>query len=177
MAHSQPSIEMVKVNESYFNKYPELINIMDQFDEQKRTRRMFLYLKMHYKGNTVLVPLRKNLRTAVYKWGIVGHAVPNNSLPNAGIDYRCILIINDSSYLTNIPEHTINRAQRRILIADYEQIKKEVTDYIKDYVKQQSKGRLPKHTTGSNQRYKKTSLVNYHDELGLTIDEKEMSPS
>lgn len=59
--------------------------------------------------------------------------------PNAGLDYRKILIVNDSNNL-EIPEYCkIPASQARIIDANYSAIKNGVIAYVKDYIKSAKK--------------------------------------
>lgn len=160
------SFELVRVKDSYYNEYPNLKNTIDEHDSYKRLRRKFLFLKLFYNGNTLLVAIRSNTTTH-YKWGVVGFDIPSESRPKAAIDYRKILIINDSSFIEPIPHYSISRTQQRIIEQNIEKIKDEINKYIDDYIKAVKKNRLKGKLTGSNSRYSDSTLVNFHKELGL----------
>lgn len=160
------SFELVRVKENYYNEYPNLENTIDEHNPVKRLNRKFLFLKIFYKDNTLLVAIR-NDTTTHYKWGVVGFDIPCKSRPRAAIDYRKLLIINDSSFIESIPYHSISRSQQRIIEENLEKIKYEIKKYIDDYIIAVKKNRLKGKLTGRNSRYSDSTLVNFHKELGL----------
>lgn len=163
------SFELVRVKENYYNTYPDLKNTIDAHDPVKRLNRKFLFLKIFYEGNTLLVAIR-NDTTTHYRWGVVGFDIPSKSRPRAAIDYRKLLIINDSSFIAPIPHYSISRSQQRIIEDNFEKIKKEIKKYINDYITAVKKNRLKGKLTGSNSRYSDSTLVNFHKELGLITE-------
>ncbi|TCK98773.1 hypothetical protein EDC19_1208 [Natranaerovirga hydrolytica] len=152
---------VVFVKEGYFRNNKNFIEMLDHNKPQKQSRRHYVFLQVQYKNNNILIPLRSKLRTNKGV-GVIGFPVPSEKLPDAGLDYRKMLIINDTSYIEK-PKHTrIPKSQQKILQNNYHKIKEEVTAYIKGYIKSALKNREKK-----DKKYIFSSLHNYHQELGI----------
>ena len=149
------------VKEKYFIKNSHFVEMLDSNDLKKQTQRKYIYLNFKYKDNTLLVPLRSEMPN-IRELGQVGYSVPSTKKPNAGLDYRKILIINDSDYL-EIPQYCrVPTSQMYIINEKYETIKKQVKSYVDGYIKSAKKNRHLK-----DKKYKFSSLHNYHLELGI----------
>lgn len=150
------------IKEQYFLDNPDLINMLDPGNTNKQSKRTHLCIEMVINDNTVYIPLRNNLGNPIRKFGKIGFAVPSNKRPNAGLDYRYSLIINDKSY---IESHTVQKlpdAQYKVIGQNYDIIKREMTDYISKYIKAARKKR---HMI--EPLFRLSSLVNFHKELGI----------
>lgn len=153
------------ITEQYYKDHPNLEKILDIDDSIKHNIRTHLCLNIKFKHNNVLIPLRKNLGDEVRKFGRIGHSVPSASKPKAGLDYRYIMIINDVNYL-RFDTPRISNSQIKIIQNDYEDIEKEAIEYIKSYIKKANKGRVE-----ITSRFKESSLINFHKELGVTYND------
>lgn len=152
--------EIVHINEYYFkNCTKEFIEILDISNIEKQTKRLYLCLKVIIDDNTVLIPLRTNLPK---NFGLIGYHTPSKSKPNAGFDYRKILIINDDKYLNKIIQLNIPLSQRNAINENYDIIVKQAKQYINGYIKSFNKNR---HLIDS--KFKFSTLHNFHRELGL----------
>ena len=87
------------ITKDYYEDNPNLEKILDLDDYTKHSVRTHLCLNVKYNQNNVLIPLRKNLGKADRPFGKIGYSVPSQSKPDAGLDYRYIMIINDEKYL------------------------------------------------------------------------------
>lgn len=159
------NIKYCFIRQNYYDEHPELKKILDQFDESKHNIRAHLCLSINFNGNNILVPLRRELGACKRKFGTIGFAVPSLKRPNAGLDYRYIMVINDEKYLRfDIPR--ISNSQIRRIEDNYSTIEKEATDYIKHYVRIAKKNRVEKTAL-----FKESSLVNFEQELGVFSSE------
>lgn len=156
------------ITEQYYEDHPNLEKILDIDDSTKHNIRTHLCLNIKFKHNNVLIPLRKNLGDEVRKFGRIGHSVASASKPKAGLDYRYIMIINDVNYL-RFDTPRISNSQIRIIQNDYEDIEKEAIEYIKSYIKKANKGRVE-----LTSRFKESSLINFHKELGVVEQNNEV---
>ncbi|MBO5082045.1 MAG: hypothetical protein J6C06_05505 [Lachnospiraceae bacterium] len=155
------NIQFCYIIEQYYIDHPDLIKILDVDDVTKHNTRTHLCLTIKYKNNNILIPLRKNLGPAKRKFGTVGYPVPSASKPEAGLDYRYIMIINDTNYLRfDIPR--ISNKQISIIKDNYTTIEKEAIDYINSYTRVANKGRI-----NLNARFRESSLINFHNELEI----------
>lgn len=157
-------INMVFIKEEYFRKNSGFEEMLDPFDLIKQTQRQYIYINVQYKNNNVLVPLRKKLPGDNPKLYI---PVPSESKPNAGLDYRKILIVNNSTYIENPTEQKISNSQLNIITAKYDVIEKAVTSYIDGYIKTANKNR--EHIEYD---YKFSTLHNFQKELGIIKNNK-----
>lgn len=160
------------VKEEYFIKNNHFVEMLDSNDLEKQVRRKYIYLNFKYEENTLLVPLRSEMPN-IRELGQVGYSVPSTKKPNAGLDYRKILIINDSDYL-EVPQYCkVSPSQANIINVKYETIKKQVESYVKGYIKSAKKNRHKK-----DKKYNFSTLHNYHLELGIISEiQKEAAPT
>lgn len=98
----------------------------------------------------------------VRKYGRIGHSVPSQSKPNAGLDYRYIMIIKDDKYI-RYDKPRIPNSQQNIIANEYTKIEQEALEYIKAYIRVAKKNRVQR-----TARFRESSLINFHKELGIT---------
>lgn len=152
------------IKKEYYKDYPELKKILDIGNESKYGTRTHMCLNIKYKSNNILIPLRKNLGKAERPFGKIGYPIPSESKPNAGLDYRYIMIINDEKYL-KYDTPRISKKQIKTIEDNYNIIEKEAISYIKSYIHVANKGRIDK-----TARFRESSLINYHRELSINQD-------
>lgn len=158
---SEIQCKVVFVKEEYFNKNSILEEMLDPNDIVKQTKRQYLFLEIQYKDNNILIPLRSNLPSD-RSIGDIGYPVPSGERPNAGLDFRKTLIVNELSYI-EIPESPrIPRSQQQIIEQNYSAIKNKVIQYIEGYIRSALKNRQRR-----DKKYKFSTLHNFHDELGI----------
>lgn len=150
------------IKEQYFLDHPSFINMLDPGNTGKQSRRAHLCIEMIIHNNTVYIPLRNNLGAPLRRFGKIGYAVPSNKRPNAGLDYRYSLIINDKKYIEFHSEQKLPNSQYNLIRRDYDIIKREMAEYINKYIKAAKKNR---HTT--EPLFKLSSLINFHKELDI----------
>ncbi len=151
---------IVLISERYFEKYnSKFIEMLDVANIKKQSNRMYLFLKIKIDENNILIPLRTNLP----KLGnaVVGYHVPSKSKPNAGFDYRKMLIVDDE-YIIPVENLNIPNSQQKIILEKYEVIETQVKTYIKNYKKAVEKNRQFK-----DRIFKFSTLHNFHKELNL----------
>lgn len=153
------------IKEQYFIDNPNLINMLDPGNPDKQSKRTHLCVEININSNTIYLPLRNNLGASVRKFGKIGYPVPSNKRPNAGFDYRYSLIINDKKYIEFHTEQKLPNSQYNVIIHNYSTIKQELNEYVTKYVKAAKKNR---HTI--EPLFKLSSLINYHEELGIKIN-------
>ena len=84
------SVSLCFVKRSYFEDHPDLVKILDVNDSYKQSRRTHLCLMIERNENKFYIPLRNNLGDPIRKYGRIGHSVPSEKRPNAGLDYRYV---------------------------------------------------------------------------------------
>ena len=149
------------IRQDYFDEHSEFINLLKGNSQNDLNSRTYLCLQITYNGNNILIPLRNNLGEAIRVYGKIGYQVPSASRPNAGLDYRNIIIINEERYLVFL-EPLIPRRQKKIIADNYKIIEKEALNYIRGYIRATQKGRV-----GCKALFRSSSLINFHKELGL----------
>lgn len=155
------SVQYCYIAKNYYADNPNLEKILDIDDDTKHSVRTHLCLKVKYNQNNVLIPLRKNLGKADRAFGKIGFSVPSQSKPNAGLDYRYTMIINDNKYL-KFDTPRISSKQIVEIERNYNLIEKEAIEYIKSYIRVARKKRVEK-----TARFRESSLINFHKELGI----------
>lgn len=151
---------LVFIKNDYFLDHPDLKEILKS-DKMDESNRVHLFLNIRYKENNIFIPLRSNI-DPMPKFGLIGFAVPSKARPNAGLDYRKILIINDLDYIEFPDYMKIPVSQQKLINQGISTIEAQSIDYIKGYEKSFKKGRTLK-----DNKYKYSSLCNFHKELGL----------
>lgn len=155
------SCNIIYIKEQYFEDNSHFIEMLDPLDREKQARRNYLFLSITYENNTLLVPLRTEME-AEKPFGIIGYSVPSSAKPNAGLDFRKILIVNDSKYIEHSEHCKIPASQQRIISEKYSDIEKLVINYVKGYVKSAIKGRERR-----EKKYCFSTLQNFNIELGV----------
>lgn len=130
----------------------------DKFD---REHRVYVCLKIEWESNTFLIPLRRDLGN------LPGHPlfnkacypVPSQSKPNAGLDFRKIIVVNDESCY-RIDKAEISAKQRNTIQDNFEVIKGMAISYIEGFKKSAKKNRQKRDAL-----YKFSALNNFLDEL------------
>lgn len=169
LGEKMANIHYCYITEQYYKDHPDLEKILDIDDSTKYNIRTHLCLNVKFKHNNVLIPLRKNLGQPIRKFGKIGYPVPSASKPKAGLDYRYIMIINESKYIRFDAPRISNR-QITTIQNNYDTIEKEAIEYINSYIRVANKGRVD-----MNARFRESSLINFHEELGVTYNDNVMT--
>lgn len=148
------------IKQEYFDNHKYLIKMLDPDDSLKQSRRSHLCVKISINSNNYYVPLRNNLGKDIRKYGRIGHSVPNINRPNAGLDYRHTLVINDFNYIEKHIDQKIPNSQMRIINEDYIKICNELNIYISGFIKNYKKKRIEKEPF-----YRESSLINFINDL------------
>ena len=148
------------IRKEYFEVHDSFVEMMDPNNRVKQTERQYLFVKVKYKDNNILVPLRKELPNLKAK---MCFKAPCQSKPNAGLDYRKIMIVNDMTDIELVPEQKLPDAQYNKIVDNYDKIEKAVISYIEGYIRSAKKNR---HLI--DYEYKYSTLHNYHNELHIT---------
>lgn len=150
------------IKEQYFIDNSHFVKMLDPGNTAKQSQRTHLCVKVSSNGNDFYLPLRNNLGADVRKFGRIGHAVPAQGRPYAGIDYRYALIVNDLSYIEIPKQRRIPNSQYQKLITDFSTIEIEFEQYLTGFVKAAKKNRVDREAL-----YRESSLINFLNELGL----------
>lgn len=158
------NFKCVFIKESYFQQNTHFVEMLDPNSIEDQTKRKYIFLNFKYKNNTLLVPLRTEMPD-LSEIGQVGYMVPSKKKPNAGLDYRKTLIVNNSDYLeiSSHPDRKIPASQVKIINGNYSAIKNGLIAYVDGYVKSAKKNR---HLLDKKFRF--STLHNFHNELGIT---------
>jgi len=162
------SIKYCYITDEYYKDHPDLQKILDIDDATKHNVRTHLCLSIKFQENTILIPLRKNLGEPDRKFGKIGFPVPSQSKPKAGLDYRYIMIVNEKKYLRYDTPRITNR-QFSIIQDNYKTIESEAIDYIIAYIRSANKGKVERKA-----RFRESSLINFHEELGVIEPNEEV---
>lgn len=155
------NIQYCYITQVYYKDHPNLIKILDVADDSKHNIRTHLCLSIRFKKNYILIPLRKNLGNPIRKFGKIGFAVQSKSKPNAGLDYRYIMVINNNKYI-RFDTPRISNSQINIINNNYSTIENEAISYIRGYIRVAKKNRVER-----TSKYKESSLINFHKELKI----------
>lgn len=151
----------VFIKERYFKENKNFVEMLDPYDLKKQTSRQYLYISVKYGQNNILVPLRRNAGKNLKMF----YPVPSQSRPNAGLDYRKMLIVNNLEYIETPSSQRLADGQMKIISDNYETIEKAVVRYIDGYIKSANKNREHK-----DYEYSFSTLHNFHTELGIVKD-------
>lgn len=150
------------IRRKYFESHPELLKILDPNDPVKQSHRSYVFIEIAVDSNHYYILLRNNLGDEIRPYGRIGHAVPSQKRPFAGLDFRHALLINDPSYIEPHTTQKLPDSQYKIITDDYGKIQKEFEAYVRKYKKVAQKGRISREAL-----FRDSSLVNYHEQLGL----------
>ncbi len=150
------------IKEQFFLDHPDYQKMLDPGNTSKQSRRTHVCVQVTVDSNSFYIPLRNHLGDAVRKFGRIGHSVPSQSRPNAGLDFRYTVIINDRQYIEPHTTQKLPNSQYRILTTAYEEIKQQFLVYLNGYKRAASKGRIAREPL-----YRESCLINFHKELGL----------
>ena len=149
----------------YFIDNAHFVKMLDSGNTIKQCHRTHLCIQVSSNGNTFYIPLGNNLGPDVRKFGRIGHSVPANGRPKAGIDYRYALIVNDASYIEIPTVQRIPNSQYQKLLTDISAIETEFNQYLTGFIKASRKNRIDREAL-----FRESSLVNFLSELGVTGD-------
>ncbi|MCD8204561.1 MAG: hypothetical protein LUC16_01880 [Coprobacillus sp.] len=149
-------MELCLIAKSYFVSHSYFVKMLDFYDPDKQASRMHLRVKITYNNHNFYIPLRRNLKPDVRPYGRIGHEVPSSTRPNAGLDYRHALLIDDDSYIRSVDLNNVSKMQVNKLNNDYYLIEKEFSEYLKGFIRAAKKREINK-----NPLYRESSLVNF----------------
>lgn len=150
------------VKEQFFVGNAHFIKMLDSGNTTKQSHRTHLCLQIVSNGNTFCLPLRNNLGSDVRRFGRIGHAIPAAGRPNAGIDYRYALIVNDRAYIEVPDTQRIPNSQYQKMMNDISEIETEFHTYLGGFIRAAKKKRIEREAL-----YRESSLINFLTELGL----------
>ncbi len=151
--------EIKTIKENYFKD-----NRLKEVLYNKSETRPYLYVMFKYKDNNLFIPFRSELNKTGNLDKIINtisYDIGYNQKPNAKLDFSKMLIINDLSYVTD-EQVIIDSKQYRIIKRNIEEINNNINKYIAGYVKAYNKNRVH-----IDNKYKYSTLVNYHRELEI----------
>lgn len=151
------------LNSFFIQKFNDPYQILDKKKSPKdREARAYVLLKVVFEENTFLIPLKKDVRGCPPQWvDKITYSVPSSTKPNAGLDFRKMIIVNDES-LYRVDEAHISKSQKKIIQDNFQDIKGRAIEYIKEFKKAAMKGRNKK-----TPLYSHSALNNFLDELGI----------
>lgn len=155
----------VFIKEDFFKENSGFEEMLDPFDLEKQTARQYLYVNVKYNGNNILVPLRRNIGKSPKLY----YPVPSKTRPNAGLDYRKMLIVNNEDYIEIPSGQRLAESQTKIISDNYDTIEKAVIKYIDGYIKSANKNREHRDFD-----YSFSTLHNFHKELGIVKKEQKV---
>lgn len=150
------------IKEQYFIDNAHFSKMLDSSNTGKQSHRVHLCIQIVADSSTFYLPLRNNLGADVRKFGRIGHSVPTQNRPQAGIDYRYALIVNDSEYIEFPLSQCIPKSQYQKLLTDISAIETEFGQYVAGFMKAAKKKRIAREPL-----YRESSLINFMSELGL----------
>lgn len=159
------SIAYCFIKEQYFTDHLHFVKMLDSGNTIKQSHRAHLCIKVSLNGNSFYIPLRNNLGPDVRKFGRIGHSVPANGRPNAGLDYRYALIVNDANYIEIPTTQRIPNRQYQKIAVDISTIESEFEQYLSGFIKAAKKSRINREAL-----FRESSLINFLDELGISTN-------
>ncbi len=150
------------IKDGFYKAHPDFVHLLDIDNVSKQGKRSHLCLEISANENKFFIPIRSNLKEPHRPYGRIGHAVPDKFMPNAGLDFRNVLVFKDYEYVvfTQIPK--ISKTQYNIIEKDYKKIRDEFFHYLNGFV-----ASYQRHRNLLDPLYKDSSLVYFLTELGL----------
>ena len=155
--------DFVFIKEEYFIDNSAFVEMLDPNDLIKQSARCYLFIGIQYLENKFYVPIRKNIDLHI---GKIGYPLPSSTRPNAGLDFRKTLIVNNDSYIQKLSTIEISSSQMNKLNSDINTIEALFISYINGYIKAALKGREK-----IDKLYKFSTLHNFHDELRINLED------
>lgn len=152
--------ELCYIKAQYFIDHSSYTKILDPGNILKQSHRTYLCVKISTEDHDFYIPLRNNLGKDVRPFGRIGHSVPSSTRPDAGLDYRYALIINDKRYVEPSTTQKIPNTQFRKITKDYSIIISEFSIYLRGFRKAIKKNRVLIEAL-----YRESSLINFTFEL------------
>ncbi len=156
------AIRLYFIRKIFYQEHQDCPHILDINDPSKQGRRTHVCLDVLYDHNHYLIPLREHLFNPLRPYGRIGHAVPSPKYPNAGLDYRNTLVIQDRKYLYVQKPVVISRVQFSRIVKDFAKIRDEFIMYLDGFKKEYKRGHIM-----LSPLYKDSSLLYFLDELKL----------
>ncbi|MDR2599956.1 MAG: hypothetical protein LBC73_06735 [Oscillospiraceae bacterium] len=153
------SSNIVFVKEQYFIDNSAFVEMLDPNDLIKQSTRCYIFISLKYKGNQFYIPLRQHIDLTI---GNIGYSLPSSTRPNAGLDFRKALIINNDLYILPLTVVEIASSQMKKITNDIMTIEALFIKYVDGYVKTAVKKR-----ENIDRLYKFSTLHNFHKELGI----------
>ena len=148
------------IKEQYFIDHSDFEKMLDPNNTEKQSKRTFVCVPVQLYGKTFYIPLRNSLGNPLKKYGVIGHSVPSTKRPDAGLDYRYSLLIEDSKYIEQHVSRKLPDVQYNKIQNDYQTIVSEYSVYLKGFIKACYKNRIHWEPL-----YRESSLINYKDIL------------
>ena len=152
-------VKIIFISQSYFEDNAGFAEMLNTGDVCKQSSRLYLAINTKFNCNSFYVPLRKSINLDM---GRIGYYVPSSTRPEAGLDYRKALIVNDSRYVGSSASVAISSSQMTKITNDLPIIENSFIGYVKGYIKSFHKKREK-----IDRLYKFSTLHNFHVELGL----------
>ena len=150
------------IKEQYFINNAHFAKMLDSGNTIKQSHRTHLCVQLTINNNTFYIPLRNNLGSAVRKFGRIGHSIPADNRPNAGLDYRYAIIVHDPDYIEIPSSQRIPNRQHQKILSDISTIQTEFEQYLTGFIKAAKKNRIDKEAL-----YRESSLINFLEDLGV----------
>src|SRR5699024_5177764 len=93
--------DIVIIKEEYFVRNQHFVEMLDPKNIDKQKRRMYL-LSIKINEKNCLIPFRSNISNAPHR---AVFPLPTQSRPNAGLDFRKMLIVSDFNQIERVGKH------------------------------------------------------------------------
>lgn len=157
-------VQYAFLKESFFSKKQYNEQLLDVTKSSKdQVRRAYVCLILQDEFNTYLIPLKTSIKDQKDDRTLQGtyYEVPSSNRPDAGLDFRKIILVNDSNDYT-IEEAKISYTQKKIIQDNFDDIKKEAIKYIEGFKTAAKKKRIER-----ERKFRFAALTNFIDELKI----------
>lgn len=150
-------LKVVKLTQDFLDANAKLTEALHDKD------RPYSVITIVLHGLTFAVPLRTNLS---HKFGVQLDIIwKNGEKYRRGLDFTKAVLVRDASKELG-DTHIVPKSQKNILIKKKKVIKNQFEKYVKEYI-HAAKNDI--HGTLKGPAYKYSTLVNYHVELGVNM--------
>ncbi|EDT2962895.1 hypothetical protein EL09_22830 [Salmonella enterica subsp. enterica] len=160
-------MELKKLDSSFYTDNPVIQQALD-FDQQtgqwaENKTRGHGIVQIELNGLVFAIPVRTYVKhDACF---ILEVNRDDRSVKGMGLDYSKAMLIRTQAHVTNSVFLLRNKTSAKKLIGKEEHITKQFTKYVERYIKAVSK---QDQRILNNPEYRFTTLVNYHNELGIS---------
>ena len=158
MSYSEFTYRVLQLTECFYSAYPN----PPYREILKKKHRAYNCLFVSVNNYILCIPYRSNI---LHPYAYHFTSSKRAKLSKSGLDYTKIVIIQNQDYISKC-DAIIDNDEYRETVVNIDRIVREACQFVNDYVLH-VKGEFLLHPKEFNRRYEYSSLVYFHDVLGI----------